>query len=180
VSRRLPHVWVLPIDDANRQLANGFLLDLEPTAGSRIKVLNPAGGWLKVLSRFESDHIADMDRYARWFMVLLVDFDEEEDRLDDARERIPERLRDRVFILGVWSEPEALKRKLGPYETIGRSLAKDCREATDTAGVTISSGTTPPKSNAFASKFELSCSNPTPACLSPKTSRTGTFGMCES
>jgi hypothetical protein len=40
-------------------------------------------------------------------------------------------LRDRVFILGARSEPEALKPDLGSYETIGRALAKDCHEGTD-------------------------------------------------
>ena len=32
----------------------------------------------------------------------------------------------------VWTEPEALRAALGSYETIGRALAKDCREGTDT------------------------------------------------
>jgi hypothetical protein len=41
-------------------------------------------------------------------------------------------LKDRVFVLGVWSEPEALKANLGSYETIGMAMAEDCREETDT------------------------------------------------
>jgi hypothetical protein len=31
VNRYLPHVLVLPEDDANRQIANGFVLDLDPS-----------------------------------------------------------------------------------------------------------------------------------------------------
>jgi hypothetical protein len=46
--------------------------------------------------------------------------------------RIPERLADRVFILGALSEPEALKANLGSYETIGLKMARDCREETNT------------------------------------------------
>lgn len=42
------------------------------------------------------------------------------------------RMNDRVFILGVLSEPEALRQDLGSLETIGMNLAKDCREETDT------------------------------------------------
>ena len=41
-------------------------------------------------------------------------------------------MNDRVFILGVLSEPEALRQDLGSLETIGMNLAKDCREETDT------------------------------------------------
>jgi hypothetical protein len=37
-----------------------------------------------------------------------------------------------VFILGTLTEPEALKRDLGSYETIGLALAQDCRDETDT------------------------------------------------
>ncbi len=50
----------------------------------------------------------------------------------DAKQRIPERLSHRVFTLGAWTEPERLKSRLGSYETIGRAIAKDCREDTDT------------------------------------------------
>ena len=53
--------------------------------------------------------------------------------MNKVKRRIPERLTGRVFILGAWSEPEALKAAgLGSYETIGRAIAKDCREQTDT------------------------------------------------
>ena len=65
-------------------------------------------------------------------MVLLFDFDRKADRLSYATGKIPEHLRDRVFVLGALSEPEALRSDLGSYETIGRKMAKDCREETDT------------------------------------------------
>ena len=94
-------------------------------------VLKPVGGWLKVLDRFKADHIADMDRYTRRLLVLLIDFDEQKDRLNFAKDKIPEHLRDRVFIIGAWSKPEALKTAgLGSYETIGGAVAKDCRAGT--------------------------------------------------
>ena len=74
-----------------------------------------------------------MDRYRGRFMVLLIDFDGRKERLPDAKARIPEHLTDRVFILGAWSEPEALKKaSLGSYETIGLAMAQDCREETNT------------------------------------------------
>ncbi|PWU20000.1 MAG: hypothetical protein C5B50_04950 [Verrucomicrobia bacterium] len=67
-----------------------------------------------------------MDRHASRFMVLLIDFDQREDRLNAIMDSVPERLRKRVFILGTWSEPERLRQSLGaPYEAIGLELARE-------------------------------------------------------
>ena len=131
VNKYRPHVLVLPEDDANRQLANGFLLD-QFLLTSKIQVLEEVGGWREVLDRFQSDHISRLDVYPDRFMVLLIDFDGREDRLNQARAIIPSHLIDRVFVIGVWTEPEALKADLGGYERIGFAIADDCREGTDT------------------------------------------------
>ena len=61
-------------------------------------------------------------------MVLLVDLDAKGDRLRKVRAVIPAHLADRVFVLGVWTEH---LKGLGSFETIGRALAKDCRDGTD-------------------------------------------------
>lgn len=42
VNKHLPHVFVLPEDDANRQLANGFYL-AESLDVRRMQVLQPPG-----------------------------------------------------------------------------------------------------------------------------------------
>jgi hypothetical protein len=94
VNRYQPHVYVLPEDDANGQLATGFVLNLDPSV-SQIQVLPEAGGWVEVLNLFESDHVARMDRYSGRHMVLLIDFDDRLDRLSHAKDRIPARLRDK-------------------------------------------------------------------------------------
>ena len=130
VNKYLPHVLVLPEDDANRQLANGFHLDLF-LATRRMQILEEAGGWQEVLNRFQTDHLPELDRYASRFIVLLIDFDSREDRLNTVRAAIPVRVRDRVFVLGAWSEPEELRRDLGSYETIGLAMARDCRDNTE-------------------------------------------------
>jgi hypothetical protein len=131
VNKHRPHVFVLPEDSANRQLANGFHLGLSfPTR--QMQVLPPAGGWTKVLDTFVSEHISEMDRCPDRYMVLLIDFDGREQRLPDAKDYVPERLADRVFILGALTKPEALKADLGTYETIGSALAQDCRQETNT------------------------------------------------
>jgi hypothetical protein len=131
INRRRPHVFVLPEDDANSQLANGFLLNLDRLGLTRIQVLPEAGGWRVVLDQFQSEHVAAMDRYTERYMILLIDFDRDEGRMDYAKGTIPEHLSDRVFILGAWIDPEALRRDLGSYETIGNALAEDCRLETD-------------------------------------------------
>jgi hypothetical protein len=120
---------VLPEDDANRAMANGFYLRID--APRQMALLRPAGGWHKVLECFKSDHIAEMEVQSNRFMVLLLDFDCSADRLEDAKAAIPDHLADRVFILGVWSEPEDLKKDLGTFEKIGMQMADDCLEDTD-------------------------------------------------
>jgi hypothetical protein len=133
VNRSRPHVFVLPEDDADRQLANGFHLIVDPTRQRQMYVLPVAGGWNEVLDLFLSDHVVAMEKNIQRHIVLLIDFDHREDRLQVAKARIPPHLAERVFILGALSEPEDLKRaELGHYETIGIKLGEDCRDRTDT------------------------------------------------
>ena len=94
-------------------------------------MLPEAGGWLKVLECFRTEHLPEMERNANRHLVLLIDFDKQEDRLNLVRAEIPDRLKERVFILGTWSEPEDLRQDLGSYEIIGLALAKDCHDDTD-------------------------------------------------
>jgi hypothetical protein len=130
VNKNRPHVLVLPEDDADRQLANGF--HLEVGSIRQMQVLQVAGGWRNVLARFKSNHESDLRRYSHRYMVLLIDFDNQEDRLNIARNAIPDDLKDRVFVLGAQGEPEDLRRAgLGSPETIGKALARDCREETN-------------------------------------------------
>ena len=126
MNKNRPHLLVLPEDDANRQLANGFQLD-HSLDTRRMQVLKEAGGWRVVVDLFRNEHVPEMDRNPNRFVVLLLDFDRKEDRLNSVKAEIPERLVDRVFVLGAWSNPEELRQELGPYETIGLGAAKDCR-----------------------------------------------------
>ena len=132
VNKYQPHVLVLPEDDANRQLANGFLLD-QYLLNWKIQVLEEAGGWTKVLERFKKDLVVGMNRYSGRCVVLLIDFDGHPERGPEAQTEIPEHLAQRVFVLGALTKPEGLKQAgLGSYEEIGLAMARDCREGTDT------------------------------------------------
>ncbi len=132
VNKYKSHVFVLPEDDANRQIAHGFQL-YESINQRAIQVLRSPGGWTQVREEFVRTHVAEMDRNTRRHMVLLVDFDEQRKRLDDMRSAIPSRLADRVFVVGVWSEPECLQTAAGcSLEEFGRGLAEDCRDGSRT------------------------------------------------
>jgi hypothetical protein len=123
---------VFPEDDADRQMAIGFHLYLDQRVSRQFQVLNPAGGWLKLLECFKSDHVGLMDKFQNRFLILLFDFDADEGRLEKAKGFIPAHLHDRVFILGAWTEPQDLRSDLGPFEAIGAAAAKDCSEGTGT------------------------------------------------
>ncbi len=126
-------VWVLPEDDANRQIALGFALEMSVSDRS-IFIFPAAGGWPAIRASFDREHNATMRRFPDCLMVLLVDFDGKgETRLNQVLEGVDAALKDRVFVLGAHDEPERLKTALRmPYERIGKALAKECSDGTRT------------------------------------------------
>ena len=127
VNRYKPHIIVLPEDRANEEITNGFIQ--APNVDYRaIQVERPARGWTKVVKKkITTQLVPIMRQFKESFTVLLMDFDQNEDRLNLVTSKIPEDLKDRVFVLGVLSEPEYLKRKINKtFEEIGGSLAEDC------------------------------------------------------
>lgn len=127
VNKHKPHLLVLPEDAANRQMANGFALDLNCDLNA-IQILNEAGGWGKVVDTFKSDYLPGMLKFPERRIVLLMDFDDKpEERRSFVEKEIPEDIKHRVFILGVRSEPENLRTAIGKnFEAIGTALAEDC------------------------------------------------------
>lgn len=68
-------------------------------------------------------------KYPEQRLVLLIDFDQNEDRLRYAKNRVPPNLVDRVFVIGVLSEPEKLKREVKmSLEKIGETVAEGCTD----------------------------------------------------
>ncbi len=129
VNKYLPHLLVLPEDDDNLRLANEFHLQVNRLR--QMQVLPVAGGWIDVLDLFQNVHVREMQRCQDRFMILLIDFDGDGNRLQVAKARIPPALTDRVFVLGVWSEPERLRASEGSYKDIGLGMAEDCRHGTN-------------------------------------------------
>jgi hypothetical protein len=90
-----------------------------------------SGGWARVRDDFRDNELMSMRNNPRRHIVMLVDFDERDDRYSKVLKFVPEDLKSRVFVLGSLTEPQDLKKaKLGDFETIGRSLARDCRDNT--------------------------------------------------
>lgn len=129
VNSYLPHLLVLPEDDANREMANGFLLDTRVN-DRRIQVFPVSGGWLKVIENFLKNHVKDMHNFPERRVALLLDFDDDMvNRSAYVRSQIPPAIGNRVFVLGVESEPERLKAACNKgFEPIGEALAAECAE----------------------------------------------------
>lgn len=117
---------VLPEDEANRQIANGFLISRQVNARN-LSILEPAGGWRKVLHELRETHVPQMQKFSGRTIVLVVDFDRSASRRSQFEDALPEELRQRVFVVGVWTEPEDLRSKLAIiYEQIGKQIADGC------------------------------------------------------
>jgi hypothetical protein len=127
MNKYLSHIFVVPEDDADRQVADGFALH-HAVKVPRIQVMPVAGDWPNVLKTFKDEYIQTLRRYTEARVVMLIDFD---GRIDDRRaefnKAIPDDLTARVFVVGSKHNPEALKKELKvSFEEIGLSLADDC------------------------------------------------------
>jgi hypothetical protein len=126
VKKYSSHLLVIPEDDANHDIVTGFRNHLSVKAG-KIQVENVAGGWLKAIDKFADDHVMLMRKYAQRYVLILIDFDGNEDRIGYASGKIPEDLRERVFVMGSKVTPEKLSANLGmSKEKIGEALAEEC------------------------------------------------------
>jgi hypothetical protein len=133
MNRYLPHVYVIPEDDCDRQLADGFVLH-DQVKTPRIQVLPPVGGWREVLKEFQTVYINRLREDREGNVVLLIDFDGEyNNRRAEFEQRIPDDLKQRVFVVGASHTPEELRKAMGKsFEQIGKDLAEDCFAGTET------------------------------------------------
>ncbi len=127
MNRYRPHIYVIPEDDADRQLADGFVLHHQ-VIESRIQIMPPAGGWSEVLKTFRDEYIPKLHQHHFAHVVMLIDFDNQVvKRTAEFIQEIPPEFKNRVFVLGLKDEPETLKKELKlSFEKIGMDLAEDC------------------------------------------------------
>lgn len=121
-----PHIHILPEDDANRQIANGFILSPRITKDEQIQILPIARGWIKVRDWLNGQVVKGMRQYPQRYVVGLIDFDDQDSRRNQVLADMPEDLRNRVFLFGVWSEPERIKADFRSFEKLGTVLAESC------------------------------------------------------
>lgn len=124
----LPHLLVIPEDDANRDIVNGFRSHLS-VKSRQIQVENVAGGWGKALELFVDAHAEPMrhGRLKARHILILIDLDGRTNRIEEARQKVPADLTDRVFIMGSLQTPEKLAAALGiSKEKIGEALTDEC------------------------------------------------------
>ncbi len=128
-----PYVYIIPEDDRDRQLANGFLLHSSVNS-CQIQVLPAVGGWIHVLSKFKDVYIKELESNEMCYVVMLIDYDDQYPlRREQFLRETPSSLRSRTFVVGAKNNPEVLKRELRlSYENIGNALAKECSERTNT------------------------------------------------
>lgn len=128
VNKYKPHLYVIPEDDADRQIADGFVLYAR-VAARQVQVVEPAGGWARVLDVFKDEYIPILQSNAHAHVVMLIDFDKVPgQRLDWFKSEIPELVASRVFVIGPRGTPEQLRKSLRPggFEKLGDSLAEEC------------------------------------------------------
>jgi hypothetical protein len=131
MNRYESHVYVIPEDDRDRQIAVGFI-DHHKVQHPRIQVMPVAGGWRNVLKMFHDEYIQKLRDYPKGHVVMLIDFDGEfEERRGEFEQAIPDDLKPRVFVVGPGHTPEALKNEVNKsFEKIGAALADDCDAGT--------------------------------------------------
>jgi len=123
VNREKWHLLVKPEDDANREIAIGFLNALEYPQQAKIQVDRPAGGYQKAL---EFILTAQLERYRHRRVLILIDFDNSVELRNQLVKRFAS-VSDRVFVLGSCPEAEDVRRELGRHlEECGEAVAKDC------------------------------------------------------
>jgi hypothetical protein len=135
VNRERPHVLILPEDAANRDIANGFALDVDHERA--LQVLPVQRGWTNVRDALRQTFVPELRRYRCAHLVALIDFDSRPDRcmLFTDELALPADIAERVFIAGALTEVEDLRRSLvsrrlispNTLEGIGEALAEECR-----------------------------------------------------
>ena len=131
VNLALPHLIVIPEDNANREIANGFRLIIEKN-DRQFLMKKPARGWPN--GRYElvalSDSTGHLQKYKSSHAALIVDFDGKRERGSEIKQLVSEEVIDRVFVIGVLSEPEKLRNATGmKFEQLGIQIAEGCKDS---------------------------------------------------
>jgi hypothetical protein len=126
INKEKPHFHIIVEDDANRQILNGFANCLN-VKRDNFKITTERG-WLSVVEKVKNDYIPKLRKYSHGRVLMIIDFDNEVER---RRSLISKELgiefENRIFTLGVKTEPEDFRKKIRQsFEVIGKNLAENC------------------------------------------------------
>lgn len=125
VNKYKPHLFVIPEDDADRQLANGFVLHHE--VSGEVQIVKEAGGWIKVIETITEEYVPLLKQNPNAHVLGIIDCDNDGERIKKLLDDFPSDVQDRIFLLGVFDDPQQFKISVQkPFETIGETLAEEC------------------------------------------------------
>ena len=120
-----PHLFIVPEDDADRQIAVGFQMHLE--AKGEMQIVDVARGWLKVVGVIKDEYVPLLKNNLNSHVLGIIDCDKDVDRIAEQLENFPEDIRNRIFLLGVNENPQEFKRSAKMhFAEIGEKLADEC------------------------------------------------------
>jgi hypothetical protein len=120
---------VISEDNANREIANGFRLVVEKNA-RQFWINKSARGWLNGRQELVamSESTGHLQKYKSSNAALIVDFDGKRERGSEIKQMVAEGVRDRVFVIGVLTEPEKLRNVTGmKFEQLGSQIGEGCK-----------------------------------------------------
>lgn len=96
----------------------------------RVDDKGAASGWTSVQD-WLCKSVSFLEKYDKLCRLGIVDFDGYENRATNFKKKIPEEVRDRVFVLGPIRNVETLKKETGlSLERIGAKIARTCASMT--------------------------------------------------
>lgn len=115
---------ILPEDRRLSEVVNGYLITGQRNQ-RKFQILPYERGWKHVFNRIK-ELKKDLDKYPNLRILLVIDFDKDQNRLNEFTEEIGEKYIERMFILGPYENVEALKRccKTTSAEQVGKILAQ--------------------------------------------------------
>lgn len=117
---------ILAEDEALHAVVNGYLI--HASVNQRACHLEKyERGWVHVKERIP-DYKKELKRYTSLRVLFVIDFDDNESRLQEFRDEFGDELQDRMFVLGPKSNVEKLKKCLeaSSFEDVGKQLAEGC------------------------------------------------------
>lgn len=124
-----PYLIVLFEDGAYQDFFNGFRSHIRVTRQIHAKpVLKGVEKIKHEISDEKSITLKEMKKYEAAILLVLIDSDKRESRVQDMMERVPDFIRDRIFIISSAKNAEKTNSFFGggKKEKLGWKLAESC------------------------------------------------------